>query len=85
MLSPETLESYRRMTPGQRLELMFELSRFAMSGMFAGPPEVVARRFELIQRENDARTQAICEALVRSKDKPHPGCDKNRRPGTEDQ
>jgi hypothetical protein len=68
MLSPETLEQYRQMTIGQRLELTFQAMRENFPYLFHGSPEVVARRFELINRENDARNQNILEVLARTRD-----------------
>jgi hypothetical protein len=66
MLSPETLDEYRRMTPGQRLDLTLRMIRENTPYLFAGPPEVVARRFELLRRQNDERTRRICEAFARA-------------------
>lgn len=34
--------------------------------LFAGSPEVVARRFELLRRQNDERNLRMCEALARA-------------------
>lgn len=65
MLSPETLERYRRMTPGQRLRLAMELSDAAYRDLLKGPPEVVRRRFELLHLQNEARTRSILEGLAR--------------------
>ena len=65
MLSPETLESYRQMTPAQRLQLTFELCRPAWIALTEGKPEIVARRCQRIREENDLRTQRICEGLRR--------------------
>lgn len=67
VLSPETLESYRQMTPGQRLRLALDLSDSAWSAAIAGPPEIVAKRFEKLRQQNDLRNQRICAALIRSK------------------
>jgi hypothetical protein len=64
MLSRETLESYRRMTPGERLALTFEMIRENTPYLLAGPPAVVDRRFELLRRENDARNARILSALA---------------------
>lgn len=66
MLSPETLDEYRRMTPGQRLSLSLRMTAENTPYLFAGPPEVVARRFELLRRQNDERNLRICEALARA-------------------
>ena len=66
MLSKETLEEYRRMTPGQRLALTLEMIRESTRWLVSGPPEVVARKFELMQRENDLRNENILRGLARS-------------------
>jgi hypothetical protein len=66
MLSPETLESYRRMTPSERLQLTFELCRPAWRALTEGDPMIVERRFERLRQENDLRNQRICEGFRRS-------------------
>ncbi len=66
MLSRETLDEYRRMTPGQRLELALRMTRENTSYLFAGTPEMVERRFELLRRQNDQRNQRMLEAIARS-------------------
>lgn len=63
MLSKETLDAYRRMTPGQRLEITFEMMRENTPYLLAGSPDVVDRRFALLRRENDARNERILAAL----------------------
>lgn len=63
MLSPERLELYRRMTPGQRLELTFKAMRESTLYLLQGPPDVVRRRFERIRSENHARNRNILAAL----------------------
>jgi hypothetical protein len=69
MLSRETIEEYRRMTPGQRLRLTLDAIEASTPYLSKGPPEVVARRFELIQRENDLRNENILRALRRARDR----------------
>lgn len=64
MLSQETLDAYRRMTPGQRLELTFELIRENVPYLLVGEPELVRRRFELLERENTLRDERIVAALA---------------------
>ncbi len=54
MLSPETLEQYRRMTGEQRLELALEMIRDNLPALLEGPPDLVDRRFELLRRDYDA-------------------------------
>jgi hypothetical protein len=66
MLSRETLEQYRKMTPGQRLSLALRMTTEQTSHLFAGSPEIVRRRFELLRRQNDERNQRICAALARA-------------------
>jgi len=64
MLSPETIEMYRRMTPSQRLALTLQAMRESWPYLFRGSREMVDRRFELIRRENDLRNQAMLEGLA---------------------
>ena len=77
MLSPETLESYRQMTPGQRLELTFELSRSAWAALLEGDPETVARRFQRLEQENDLRNRRMVEGMLRAEKHPNSKCDSN--------
>ncbi len=64
MLSRETLDAYRRMTPGERLEITLAMMRDNTPYLLAGRPEVVDRRFELLRRENDERNERILAALA---------------------
>lgn len=68
MLSKETLEGYRRMTPSQRLALTLRMIEENEPYLYMGTPEVVARRFELLRRENDARNRNMLEGIARSKE-----------------
>lgn len=65
MLSQETLDQYRRMTVGERLDLTFEMMRDNTPYLLQGGKDVVARRFELIERENDLRNERILAVLAR--------------------
>ena len=65
MLSKETLDAYRRMTPGERLALTFEMIRENTPYLLAGAPSVVDRRFALLRRENDLRNERLLAALRR--------------------
>jgi hypothetical protein len=67
MLSKETLEEYRRMTPGERLSLTLKMIRESVPWLLHGPPEVVKRRFELLRRQNDERNRNMLEGIARSK------------------
>jgi hypothetical protein len=69
MLSTQTLEMYRRMTPGQRLKLACELSDQAALDLMKGSPEIVTRRFELLRRQNDERNCRMLEGFARTKHK----------------
>jgi Asp-tRNA(Asn)/Glu-tRNA(Gln) amidotransferase C subunit len=66
MLSPETLESYRRMTPGERLRLTFELQKSNERFLLMGTPEQVLRKFELLNKQNDERNVAMLTAIAES-------------------
>jgi hypothetical protein len=70
MLSPETLERYRRMTDAERLKLTFQMIRENTPALFEGPPEVVARRFELLRRQNDERNRRMLEGIARAGKRP---------------
>jgi len=70
MLSRETLEAYRRMSPGERLALTFAMIRENTPYLLAGKPDVVDRRFQLLNRENDLRNAAMLAALQRLKHQP---------------
>ena len=70
MLSRETLERYRRMTPGERLQLTFEMIREATPYLLQGTPEQVDRRFELLRRQNDERNLRMLTAIARTRERP---------------
>jgi hypothetical protein len=69
MLSQETLDDYRRMTPAERLLLSLQMMREAVPYLLAGPPDMVDRRFELIRRQNDERNRRMLEAIARTRRK----------------
>ncbi len=66
MLSKEQLERYRRMTPGERLEITLQLIRESAPWLLVGTPEQVDRKFDLIRRENDLRTRNMLRAFART-------------------
>jgi hypothetical protein len=70
MLSRESLEAYRRMTPSQRLALTLQGIRESMPYLLRGPKEVVERRFALIRRENNLRNLRMLEGLARAEGLP---------------
>jgi hypothetical protein len=65
MLSQEQLEHYRRMTPGERISLSLRMTEEQWPQLMSGPPELVDRRFELLNRENDARNRNMLAAFAR--------------------
>ncbi len=67
MLSPETLEAYRQMTPGQRLRLTLDLTNMAQKALLSGTKEQVAKRFELLNRQNDERNLAMLTGIAKSR------------------
>ena len=67
MLSPETLEIYRRMTPSERLRLTLELQAQSEKYLLVGSSDVVRRKFELLERENDARNANMLSAIARTR------------------
>lgn len=67
MLSLETLQRYREMTPGQRLELTFRLMGGLEKSLLSGTPEQVDRKFELLRRENDLRNENMLTAIARTR------------------
>jgi hypothetical protein len=64
MLSPETLEAYRRMTPGERLTLTLSAMRESLPYLLRGSEIVVTRRFALIRQENDERNRHMLSRLA---------------------
>jgi len=67
MLHPDSLEAYRQMTPGERLQLTLEMISENTPYLFLGTPEQVERKFELLRRENDERNRAMLEGLARTR------------------
>lgn len=67
MLSQETLDEYRRMTPGERLTLALRMTEENLPALVAGPDHVVRRRFEILQRENDLRNENMRLAIARTR------------------
>jgi hypothetical protein len=70
MLSRETLEQYRRMTPGERLALTLKLTAESEPFFAHGTPEQIDRKFELLRRENDERNRRMLEAIARTRRTP---------------
>ena len=70
MLSRETLEQYRRMTPGERLALTMRMIDENIPYLLRGTPEQVDRRFELLRRQNDERNLNMLTAIARTREMP---------------
>jgi len=66
MLSDEQLAAYRRMTPGQRLALTFEMLDWSFPQLLRGPARLVDRRFQLLNRQNDERTRRMLAGLAKA-------------------
>jgi len=70
MLSPETLEQYRRMTNMERLKLALKMTEESIPALFRGTPAEIDRRFELLRRENDERNLRMLTAIARTRTQP---------------
>ena len=66
MLSKETLEQYRRMTPSERLALTVFLCRNAWKSLAEGDLNVVSRRFLRLELENQLRNERMVAGMVRT-------------------
>ena len=67
MMSPETVERLRQMTVSGRLRMTLQMMREATPQLLSGSRDEVARRFELIRRQNDDRNRRLLEGLARSR------------------
>jgi hypothetical protein len=70
MLSRETLQQYREMTPSERLRLTLEMITENTPYLLRGTPEEIDRRFELLRRQNDERNLRMLTAIARTRDEP---------------
>jgi hypothetical protein len=66
VLSQETLENYRRMTPSERLALTVFLCRNAWKSLEEGSPSIVDRRFMRLQQENQLRNESMVAGMKRA-------------------
>ncbi len=67
MLSQETIESYRRMSLGEKLSLVMRMTDENTPALLHGSPEVVRRRFELLRRENDDHNRNMLTCIARTR------------------
>jgi hypothetical protein len=68
LLSQESLEQYRRMSPSERLRLVLEMIREETPYLLRGAPDQVDRRFELLRRQNDDRNRQMLEGIARTRE-----------------
>jgi hypothetical protein len=57
------------MTTAERLSLVLRMVRDASRYISEGAPDLVARRFELLRRENDERNRNMLTAIARTRDR----------------
>ena len=74
MLSQKTIARYLTMPLGDKLRLVLDMCRESSRFLLMGSSEHVARKFELIRRENDARNRNMLSAIARTR-KPRHGDD----------
>ena len=67
MLSQETLEQYRRMTPSERLAQTILSMEGIDRALLAGTAQQVERKFQLLRRENDLRNINMLTAIAKSR------------------
>lgn len=67
MTHEETLKRYKAMTNAERAAISCQLIRENWRALLQGPKEVVARRIERINAENDARNRNMLEAIARTR------------------
>ena len=70
MLSRKTLEMYRRMTPGERLQIALEMIRENTPRLFRGTEAQIDRRFEILRLQNDERNRNMLTAIARTRHAP---------------
>ncbi|MFM8985575.1 MAG: hypothetical protein ACKONH_05880 [Planctomycetia bacterium] len=70
MLSKETLDAYRRMTPGERLALALRMTEENLPALLEGGAAAAARRFDMLSRENNERNRNMRVAMARTKARP---------------
>ena len=66
MLSAETRDQYKRMTPAERLRLAFDLIEEGRPYLAFGTPEQIERKRKRLEQQNDLANQRILAALVKT-------------------
>lgn len=69
MMSKETLEQIRRMSNAERFAMAAQMTREAIPYLLRGTPELVARRFELLRRQNEEFNRLVLTALSQDKER----------------
>ena len=67
MLSQETLEHYRRMTPSERLAQTILSMEGNDRALLTGTAQQVDRKFELLRHQNDLRNFNMLTAIAKSR------------------
>jgi|AACY02.8.fsa_nt_gi hypothetical protein len=67
MLSKESLDEYRRMSPSERLLLALRMTHDNFASLVSGSEQTVARRFALLRRENDLRNANMLASIARTR------------------
>ncbi len=68
MLSPESLEQYRQMTPAERMRLTLRMIDEEIPFLLRGTREQVDRTFHLLRRQNDERNLRMLRGSARTRD-----------------
>lgn len=67
MLSQKSIARYLATSLGDKLRLVLDMCRDSSRFLLIGKPDHVARKFELIRRENDARNENMLKAIARTR------------------
>lgn len=68
MLSQQTIRRYLQMPLGEKLRLVLDMCRESSQYLLMGDEAHVARKFELLRRENDARNENMLRAIARTRE-----------------
>ncbi len=68
MLSPESLEQDRQMTPAERMRLTLRMIDEEIPFLLRGTREQVDRTFDLLRRQNDERNLRMLRGSARTRD-----------------
>ena len=67
MLSQHSIARYHAMPLDEKLRLVLDMCRESSRFLLMGEPDHVARKFELLRRENDARNENMLRAIARTR------------------